>query len=246
LPLVKVWPQTGPQSRRLGRFLRWHSLRDSVAVLWFGPLSRSAATGDYGERKKETRTCARYTMTARKSRNGESVSARTLARQDACHGLKAAEAAPRGGHSLQCLSALLGAPRGQWRAISFPDGSAKNRSRPHSFAHFLEAQKVSLTASPESIKNQRGRESIKNCRPKERIKNWRGGESIKNWRGRERIKNWHGRESIKNWRGELAMFIPRKCNDQNTLWQGGSLIRMPHQIRDADSWAAVRSGCLIR
>jgi len=173
---VKVWPQTGPQSRRLGRFLRWHSLRDSVAVLWFGRLSRSAATGHHGERKKETRTRARYTMTARKSRNGESVSARTLARQDACHSLKAAETAPIGAHSLQTLSALLGAPRGRWRVISFPDGSAKNRSRPHSFVHLLEAQKVSLTASPESIKNQRRKERIKNWRRKERIKNWHGGK----------------------------------------------------------------------
>jgi len=74
----------------------------------------------------------------------------------------------------------------------------------------------------------------------------RGAQNIENWRGRESIKNWHGRESIKNWRGELAIFSPQKCNDQNTLWRGGSLIRMPHQIRDADSWAAVRSGCLIR
>jgi len=138
-------------------------------------------------------------MTARKSRNGESVSARTLARQDACHSLKAAEAAPRGAHSLQALPALLGAPRGRWRVISFPDGLGKNRLEPHSFAHFLEAQKVSLTASPESIKNQRRKESIKNQRRK------------------ERIKNWHGRESIKNWRGELAIFSPQKCNDQNTL-----------------------------
>jgi len=201
LPLVKVWPQTGPQSRRLGRFLGWHSLRDSVAVLWFGRLSRSAATGHHGERKKETRTRARYTMTARKSRNGESVSTRTLARQDACHSLKAAEAAPMGAHSLQALPSLLGAPRGRWRVISLANGLGENRSRPHGFAHFLEAQKVSITASPESIKNQRRK---------------------------ERIKNWHERERIKNWRGELATFSPRKCNDQNTLWQGGSLIRMPY------------------
>jgi len=84
-----------------------------------------------------------------------------------------------GAHSLQALPALLGAPRGQWCVISLPDGSAKNRLRPHGFDHFLEVRKVRLTALPESIKNQRGRESIKNCRRKERIKNWRGRESIK-------------------------------------------------------------------
>jgi len=195
-------------------------------VVW--PIVPERSDGPPWRKKERNAHVRGYTMTARKSRNGESVSARTLARQDACHSLKAAEAAPMGAHSLQCLSALLGAPRGRWRVISFPDGSAKNRSRPHSFAHFLEAQKVSLTASPERIKNQRRKESIKNQRRKERIKNWHERERIKNWHGRESIKNWRGRESIKNWRGELAIFSPQKCNDQNTLWRGGSPIRMPY------------------
>jgi len=171
-------------------------------------------------RKKERNAHVRgYIMTARKSRNGESVSARTLARQDACHSLKATERAPMGAHGLQCLSSLLGAPGGLWCVISFSDGLGENRSKPHSFAHFLEAQKASITASPESIKN---------------------------WRGRVSVKNWREMARVKNWRGKLAIFSPRKCNDQNTLWRGGSLIRMPYQIRDADSWAAVRSGCPIK
>jgi len=161
------------------------------------------------ERKNRTRPRV-YTMTARKSTNWGSVSARTLTGPDSRHSLKAAKTAPRGAHSLQGLSALLGAPRGPWRVISFPDGLGKNRSGPHGFAHFLEAQKVSTTAPPKSIKNQRRK------------------ESIKNWRRKERIKNQHGRESIKNWHRELATLNPQKCNDQNTLWQGGSLIRMPY------------------
>lgn len=159
------------------------------------------------ERKNRTRPRT-YSMAARKSRNWESVSARTLAGSNSSHSLKAAERAPMGAHSLQALSALLGASGGLWRVISFPYGLGKNRLRPHGFVHFLKAQKVRLTASPESIKNWHG---------KERIKNQRGRERIKNWRGRESIKNWHGRESVKNWRGELAIFSPQKCNDQNTL-----------------------------
>ena len=151
-----------------------------------------------------------YAMTARKSTNWGSVSARTLTGPDSRHSLKAAKTAPMGARSLQAPSALLGASRGLWRVISFPDGLGKNRSGPHSFAHFPEAQKVSPTVSPESIKNQHGK------------------ESIKNWRRKERIKNQHGRESIKNWHRELATLNPQKCNDQNTLWQGGSLIRMPY------------------
>jgi len=174
LPLVEVWAPTGPQSRRLGQFQDWRSLRDSVAVLQFGALSRSATAGDYGERKKETHARVRYTMTARKSTPWESVSARTLTGPNSRHSLKAAKAAPRGAHSLQGLSALLGASRGLWRVISFPYGLGKNRLGPHSFAHFLEAQKVSTTAPPESIKNWHGRESIKNKRGEESIKNQRG------------------------------------------------------------------------
>lgn len=181
-------------------------------------------------------------MTARKSTNWASVAPRTLTGPDACHSLKAAESLARGAHSLQALSALLGPSGAFWRVISAADRLGKNRSRAHSLPHKLARNSEPHLARNSELQLARNSELqlTAHGEPHKLERKGKGEELArkgKDCKLRDAV-------SVTNRTAKLATSKGQKCNDQNTLWEGRGMIRMPDTTRDADGSAPIDQFCL--
>ena len=164
-----------------------------------------------------------------------------------------------GAHSLQALSALLGAPRGLSAVIRVPDRLGKNRSRTHSEHHLAQhsehhlAQHSELHLAQHSELHLARNSRLQLTAHGERHKLARKGKGEELAQHSKDHPAWHsehhklaregrrhklrGAVGVTNCAAELATFKGQKCNDQNILWEGQGIIRMPYQIRDADGSA---------
>ena len=212
------------------------------SVVWRIVAERSGWRAWPQERKNRARPRA-YSMAARKSTNWGSVSPRTLTGPNACHSLKPAERGPMGAHSLQALSALLGAPRGLSAVIRVSDRLGKNRSRTHSEHHLAQHSELHLARNSRLQLTAHG-ERHKLARKGKGEKLAQHGKDHPAWHSEHhklaregRRHKLRGAVGVTNCAAELATFKGQKCNDQNILWEGQGIIRMPYQIRDADGSA---------